>query len=176
MEGSFTRVAAKSVSLLDSSGTWSDKLAHSVWQEVEHSRRLIERADRAWQSWDHICRVHDVFYDTASCAVQIVMELADRTLYSEMRRYGTDSDAEACTFAQGLLRAATWLRQCEILHNDIKPQNVLWFKLDLGRAFQWQTKLSDLGPLLQLMTLAAGWSALPIMQLQSCSRAQLPWM
>jgi hypothetical protein len=37
------------------------------------------------------------------------------------------------------------LRQCEILHNDIKPHNVLLFKLDLGRAFQWQTKLSDFG-------------------------------
>jgi hypothetical protein len=37
------------------------------------------------------------------------------------------------------------LRQCEILHNDIKPHNVLLLKLDLGRAFQWQTKLSDFG-------------------------------
>ena len=66
MEGSFTRVAEKSVSLLDSSGTWSDKRAHSVWHEVEHSRHLIEKAYRARQSWDHICRVHDVFYDAAS--------------------------------------------------------------------------------------------------------------
>ena len=136
----------------------------------------IEKADRAQQSWDHICRVHDVFYDAASCTVQIVMELADRTLYSEMRRYGTDSDAEACTFAQGLLRAATWLRQREILHNDIKPQNVLWFKLDLGRAFQWQTKLSDFGSSSSAHDPRRWLVFTPIMQLQSCSRAQLPWM
>ena len=80
VEGSFARVAMKSISLLDSNGRWSSSRAESVWHEVRHLLHLMERIDRPRQSF--ICDVHGIFYDVVPNQVHIVMELADRTLFS----------------------------------------------------------------------------------------------
>ena len=130
---------------LDGNGKWSAKRAECVWHEVEAARQLMESTSDRPQQNSPFCRVHGIFFDKAPSQVMIVMELADRILHLEVRRYGSFSDIEVRTFARGLLQAGVWLQESEICHNDIKPANILLMKPGPGQAFRWQVKLSDFG-------------------------------
>ena len=92
-----------------------------------------------------ICIVHEAFFEADRSRVMMAMELADRTLLSDIRRYQMFSDDEARVVMKGLLQALQWLGHCQVCHNDIKLGNILLLKPPLGHSFRWQVKLSDFG-------------------------------
>ena len=149
---SLGRVAVKAMSLRDASGKSSRSRAESAWHEVHHTQHILKQQQQHMagngltvHGSQFICTVHEVFFDKDTCKVMLAMELADRTLLSEIRRYQVFSDEEVRVFMVGLLRALQWLGHCQVCHNDITPSNVLLFKPPMGDAFTWQVKLSDFG-------------------------------
>ena len=150
---SLGRVAVKTLPLKDKNGKWCTHRVQSAWHEIRNTQHLL--AERQTQHvacdqlTDHgshfICCVHEVFFDEASMRAFLVMELADRSLLMEIRRYQVFNDEEIRVFAVGMLRALQWLTQCQVCHNDLSPNNVLLFKPPWGNSFQWLVKLTDFG-------------------------------
>ncbi len=128
-------------------GTWDNVRAECAHSEIRFFQEVLSKSSH--ELTDHgskyVVSVHESYFDFRKGCVVMVMELADRTLSTEMRRYRSFSDDENRVFMSGLLRALQWLSHCKVNHNDVKPTNVLLFKPPWGSRFMWTVKLTDLG-------------------------------
>lgn len=102
--------------------------------ELERARReteILRQLDHP-----HIARLYDVI--ETETAMNIVMEYAGNTLLSYVLERGGFGEDEARTFFEQILSAVLYCHERNIIHRDIKHQNLL---LDS----EYKIKLIDFG-------------------------------
>ena len=99
------------ISIRDENGKWSAVRAAAAYRDVQHSQKVLQSGNK-WgltgHGSQHFCHVFEVFYDTQGCRVMLAMEMADRTLLSDMRRYQQFAEDEVRLFIRGLLQAGLY--------------------------------------------------------------------
>ena len=140
-------MALKHISLLDKAGDWDNSRAEAAFNEIKFFGEVLGKTST--QLTVHgscfLAQVWESYFDFGKKVAILVMELADRSLLSEVRRYRTFTDDEIRIFMRGVLQALQWLQHCGVNHNDVKPANALLFKPSFAHKFMWRVKLTDLG-------------------------------
>ena len=139
-------MALKQISLATKSG-WLNSRADAAFNEIKYFREVLTKSSKELtvHGSQFVTQVWESYYDAVKQQVTLVMELGDRSLLSEVRRYRTFSDDEVRNCIRGVLQALQWLHHCGVNHNDVKPANVLLFKPVFAQRFMWRIKLTDFG-------------------------------
>ena len=140
-------MALKHISVVNKAGAWDNGMADTAFNEIKFFGKVLGKTSPqlTGHGSNFLAQVWESYFDFDKKTVILVMELADRSLLNEVRRYHTFSDDEIRIFVRGVLQALQWLEHCGVYHNDVKPANVLLFKPSFAHRFVWRVKLTDLG-------------------------------
>ena len=98
---------------------------------------------------EHISHMKEAFFDEAKQSVWTVWGLGDPSLYQYLQHYRSVSEGMAQGIMTGILRGLSWMGGraiLYILHNDLKPGNVLLvLRQSGGSGMPWAAQLSDFG-------------------------------
>ncbi|CAF4273888.1 unnamed protein product, partial [Rotaria socialis] len=130
--GAFDKpVAIKVVSLVTWSSADGEMLAESILTEIEMSKRLSRASN-------HVVRMFDFDFHRQSGLAFLVMELGQHDLEKRLKTQPRLSNAERKIIWRQLVSIAMVLHDNNIVHLDIKPQNLIVFPGN-------RIKLGDLG-------------------------------
>ena len=140
-------MALKQISVTTKKGEWLNHKAEAAFNEIKFFGEVLSKTSKELtvHGSQFVTQVWESYFDATRQKVILVMELADRSLLSEMRRYRTFTDDEVRNCMRGVLQALQWLHHCGVNHNDVKPANVLLFKPSFAQRFMWRIKLTDFG-------------------------------
>ncbi|CAF3473112.1 unnamed protein product [Rotaria socialis] len=124
-------VAIKVVSLVTWSSADGEMLAESILTEIEMSKRLSRASN-------HVVRMFDFDFHRQSGLAFLVMELGQHDLEKRLKTQPRLSNAERKIIWRQLVSIAMVLHDNNIVHLDIKPQNLIVFPGN-------RIKLGDLG-------------------------------
>lgn len=124
-------VAIKVASLVSMSSGQAEMLAASILNEIEMSKRLS-------QASKHVVRMFDFDFHRHSGLAFLVMELGEKDLEKALTERGRLSPTERKFIWKQLVDIAVILDRENIVHLDIKPQNLVVFSGN-------RVKLVDLG-------------------------------
>ena len=114
--------------------------------ETAHREIVLAKHMQAINGCEFISPLREAFYDSVKQRVLSVWDLADRSLLCYLRHYDCVTDETAQHFIVDILSGVTWLHGHRLLHNDIKPSNVLLRVAVPGTHHRaWQAKLTDFG-------------------------------
>ena len=102
------------------SGRWSRTRASIAYRELSMAKVVSATCGN-----HHVTRMMEAFYDQALQRVYTIWDLCDRSLLQYLKHYRSICDSMSRTTMQGVLRGLAWTSQHGILHNDVKPGNVL---------------------------------------------------
>ena len=131
---------AMKVSNITSDGTWSKSRASSVYREC-----AVAKVMSATPGDQHVIRMMEAFFDEDQQRVHTIWDLCDRNLQQHLQHYRCITDSMSRAIMQGILRGLAWMSQQGILHNDLKPANVLLRLVDHRGLMQWVVQLADFG-------------------------------
>ena len=131
---------AMKVSNITSNGKWSKSRASSAYREW-----AVAKVMSAARGDQHVTRMMEAFFDEGQQRVHTIWDLCDRNLRQHLQQYRCIADSMSRATIQGILRGLAWMSQQGILHNDLKPANVLLRLAAHGGHMQWVAQLADFG-------------------------------